>query len=74
MTFIIEQRHGSPSSGYVSSGFFAGKVIMPRISCTDLLLSRIDDWPPCFDLGEQEDRHPESHVHLCHSRFGVGFL
>ena len=25
VTYIINERHGGPSSGYISTGFFAGK-------------------------------------------------
>lgn len=27
VTFIIDKRHGGPSSGYISSGFFAGMTL-----------------------------------------------
>lgn len=27
VTFIIQERQGGPSSGYISSGFFGGKII-----------------------------------------------
>lgn len=38
VTFIVKVRHGGPSSGYISSGFFGGKRIIP-LSILILLLN-----------------------------------
>ena len=32
VTYVIEVRHGGPSSGYISTGFFAGEQIMVATS------------------------------------------
>jgi hypothetical protein len=29
VTYIIDERHGGPKSGYISSGFFGGKYPLP---------------------------------------------
>lgn len=54
VTFIIDKRHGGPSSGYISSGFFAGMTLgrvgllwLNKLVCKFLLTC---SWKMCLIL------------------------
>lgn len=52
VTFIIDVRGGGPSSGYISSGFFGGKLDTHRKPnpSSSLFLQRTDAWA-CSPIG-----------------------
>lgn len=52
MTYMIDVRHGGPSSGYISSGFFGGKRAIKGADAIEFRSHpRLDCGSSCFPVG-----------------------
>ncbi len=76
VTYVIDLRGGGPSSGYISSGFFGGKLFKTTTGgrIQRLLthsLGRTNGGPPGTALGEQARRREARHLPLRHPRYRV---
>jgi hypothetical protein len=56
VTYVIDVRGGGPSSGYISSGFFGGKLAGYARGSTCLFVNRSHDWPCRSFVGEQKGK------------------
>ena len=55
VTYVIQVRHGGPSSGYISSGFFGGEsILMTSVQSSFNPHPRLDRRSSCAPVGKRK--------------------